>query len=382
MVKKLKKKPRVCFVLNIAPIYRKALLESLDSCVKVDFFFTAGDSDMQIAVLTDISELSGFKGYLKNKFKGIKLVYQTGWFKLLFGKYDAFILTGNTGIRSNWMLAILARLSGKKVYLWSHGLHGAESFIERTKKLSLMKIASGLLLYGHYGKSKLIKQGYPAKKMTVVYNSLDTASQKLLRGREENKLFLRNYFATDAPIALFLGRLTPQKSLHILIEAIGVLKLQKIECNAIIVGAGEIELSLRDKCKEVGVEDNFWFYGDCYDESMLATLLKCSTICVSPGNVGLTAMHALTYGIPVITHSTLTKQVPEFEAIIKGVTGDFFRYNDSIALADIMHVWIQKLADPKAKQECQEACYKMIDNCYNTESQTSIIEARILADFR
>ncbi len=369
-------------MLNIVPLYRKALLESLDSNEKVNFFFTAGDSDMHISVLTNIPALSGFKGYLHNKFSGIKLIYQRGWFKLLFGKYDAFILTGNPGIRSNWMLALAARMLGKKVYLWSHGLYGSESMVERSKIISFAKLVSGVMLYGNYGRANLAKRGYPQHKMSVIYNSLDTTSQRAFRDREEDGLFLRNYFATKAPIAIFLGRLTPQKSLHLLIEAVGILKAQGVECNAIIVGSGEMELVLREKCKEVGVEDNIWFYGDCYDESMLATLLKCSSLCISPGNVGLTAMHALSYGIPVITHSAFVKQMPEFEAVIKGVTGDFFRYNDSVSLAEVMDTWIKKLSDPKNQEVCRKACYKVIDTRYNTERQTELIVERILADLR
>ncbi len=376
------RRPRVCFVLNIAPHYRKALLEELDKEERVHYFFVSGSQDMQISRLTDITKLSGFKGYLSNKFSGVKLIYQRGWMKHLFGGYDMFILTGNPGIRSNWLLTIAARLMGKKVYLWTHGLYGGENFIERQKKLLYMRLANGALLYGNFGRMKSAQAGYPRKKMKIVYNSLDTALQLPLRERKEDKAFLRNYFATDAPIAIFIGRLTPQKSLDVLIESIGILKMQGVECNAIIVGSGELEMSLRKRCEEVGVEDNIWFYGDCYDEGMIATLLKCSTICISPGNVGLTAMHAMAYGVPVITHSSLSLQMPEFEAVIKGVTGDFFKYGDSIGLSECMSEWFVKLSDATQREECRKACYNVIDTKYNTSSQARRITKAVLAEFR
>ena len=55
---------------------------------------------------------------------------------------------------------------------------------------------------------------------------------------------------------------------------------------------------------------------------------------VSPGNVGLTAMHALVYGIPVISHSNAAAQMPEFEAITPGLTGELFKENDVFSLCE------------------------------------------------
>lgn len=369
-------------MLNVAPLYRRALLQRLDESNCVDFFFCAGDTDMQITSLMDISTLSGFKYYLKSKFNGAKLIWQEGWFKLLFGRYDCFILTGNPGIRSNWLLMILSRMMGKKVYLWSHGLYGNESFWQKRKNLLYMRMASGLFLYGNYGKAVLKKVGYPQKKITVIYNSLDTVTQTALRSRAEQSLFIRNYFGDDSPVVIFLGRLTPQKSLHLLIEALGVLKAQNVKCNALIVGSGSCEQQLRERAESIDVLDRIWFYGDCYDEDMIATLFKSATVCVSPGNVGLTAMHALSYGVPVITHNRFSQQMPEFEAIKKGHTGDFFKYDDAISLSDLIYTWITKLSDKSKKEECAKQCQEIIDTIYNPDSQSKRIEKRILADFR
>ena len=44
------------------------------------------------------------------------------------------------------------------------------------------------------------------------------------------------------------------------------------------------------------------FQGAVFDESN-SELIYHSDLCVSPGNVGLTAIHSLTYGVPVATHT-------------------------------------------------------------------------------
>ncbi|MFI3315322.1 MAG: glycosyltransferase [Rikenellaceae bacterium] len=378
MTKNYHRKPRVLLLLNIAPTYRKAILTRLDNSEKVDFFFAASDEDMQISKLMDLTLLSGFKGYLRPKFSGTKLIWQKGWFKLLFGKYDAFVLTANGGIRSNWLLTILARIMGKKVFLWGHGLYGNESRLEKCKLLTYMNLASGMLLYGNYGKRQLLKTGYRESKIGVVYNSLNLHQQLLYRDRTENSLFIRNYFGSDAPVVVFLGRLTPQKRLDMLLEALGVLAAQNIECNAIIVGTGPLEEKLKMRAKEIGVEDNVWFYGECFDESMIATLFKNATITVSPGNVGLTAMHSLSYGVPVITHNYFCKQMPEFEAIKAGYSGDFFKFGDSISLADTIHKWLDIMGDSERRKQISINCKGMIDNKYNPEFSANKIETFLL----
>ena len=75
--------------------------------------------------------------------------------------------------------------------------------------------------------------------------------------------------------------------------------------------------------------NNGWlhFYGATYDEIELANLIYHSDLCVSPGNIGLTAIHSLTYGTPVASHSNFINQMPEVEIIEEGVNGFFFQEN-------------------------------------------------------
>ena len=54
---------------------------------------------------------------------------------------------------------------------------------------------------------------------------------------------------------------------------------------------------------------------------------------VSPGNVGLNAVHALSYGTPVITHNNVNNQMPEHETIIENFNGCFHKENDINSIA-------------------------------------------------
>ena len=76
------------------------------------------------------------------------------------------------------------------------------------------------------------------------------------------------------------------------------------------------------------LNQNVCFFGPCYDEFEIGMLIYNAALCVSPGNVGLTAIHSLSYGTPVISHNDFKHQMPEFEAIVPGETGAFFIAND------------------------------------------------------
>ena len=70
------------------------------------------------------------------------------------------------------------------------------------------------------------------------------------------------------------------------------------------------------------------FYGKTYNESELSKLIYSSDLMVSPGNTGLNAVHALSYGTPVGTHNNFNNQMPEAAIIEDKITGFFFNEDD------------------------------------------------------
>ena len=97
------------------------------------------------------------------------------------------------------------------------------------------------------------------------------------------------------------------------------------------------------------------FFGPCYDESKIAELIFNADICLSPGNAGLTSIHVLTYGTPVITHNNSVHQMPEFESIIDGKNGTFFEENNLDDMIRVVSEWLYHY--PSKIQEIIDACY-------------------------
>lgn len=344
---------KVCCVFNIAPSYRKAIYELMQEELDVDFY--CGDHSVEgIALLPMNKEL-------RNVYKGKKLIWQKGAIRRAFTqRYDAYILTGNAGIRSNWIIALLARLTGRKVYLWAHGLKGNESRSELYKNLWYMRLAGNALLYGEKAQKRLAQHGFT--RTTVIYNSLDYDSQLAIRNRANNETLLHDHFNNKLPVICFLGRVNAAKKIDMLLQAI-----VDIECNLIIVGSGPEEERLRAMAAELGITNKVWFHGKCYDEDVIGNILKGSAATVNPGSIGLTAIHSLMFGTPVITHDNLTSQFPEAEVIIDGVTGYYYREG---SIESLHQTILKAIGSPKQS----EACYEIIEKKYNPHVQIEIMK--------
>ncbi len=119
------------------------------------------------------------------------------------------------------------------------------------------------------------------------------------------------------------------KKLDLLLEAINSINEETPKINLIIIGDGPERKDL--EIKGISGIENQWlhFTGACYDEEEIGKYLSKSDLCVSPGNVGLTAVHSLSFGTPVCTHDNMSNQMPEAGAIQDGYNGFFFRENDS-----------------------------------------------------
>lgn len=63
-------------------------------------------------------------------------------------------------------------------------------------------------------------------------------------------------------------------------------------------------------------------------------------MCVCPAAVGLTAIHALSYGCPVISNDNVETQMPEFESIVEGETGSLFKENDIEDLVEKLNIGV------------------------------------------
>ena len=361
------KKEKIAFILNYAPHYRLFIYNLLARNINIDFYF--GDIPNSNIKKIRYEELLGFK----KEFKTItykSFYWYVSSISLIFKSYNKFVLTGDPQILSNWIFLIIARMMNKKTYLWTHGLYGKETKIQKRIKLIYFKLASKLLLYGDYSKNLLIHDGFKEEDLIVIYNSLDFEKQKnILSTLIKSDRYIK-YFQNNNPILFYIGRIQKSKKLEQILEAMNILKSQNINTNFVLIGGKDIDYDFDQKVKENNLENLVWQVGPIYDEMIISQYIYDADICVSPGNVGLTALHSLAYGTPVITHNNFTKQMPEFETILDGVNGLFFKENDVNDLANK----IKKLI---SKENRKDEVSRVIDEKWNPNNQIKIFKSQL-----
>jgi glycosyltransferase involved in cell wall biosynthesis len=313
--------------------------------------------------------LSNFKGELNNIKIFSAIYWQKGAVSLFFKKYDKYIVLGEYYCISTWCILFLCRFSRKKIYLWSHGWYGNENFIKKVIKKVFFNLSDGLFLYGNHAKKLMVKEGFKSKNLHVVNNSLNYDEQLIVRKKLQSSNIYSLYFKNDFPVIIFIGRLTKVKKLEQLISAVRILKERDVDVNLVFIGTGTEDVNLKCILHKIGFND-FWFYGACYEEEKIGELIYNATICISPGNVGLTAMHSLVYGTPVITHSDFENQMPEFEAIDEGVSGSFFLKDSEIDLVNKIIYW---LSNSQSRQSIRDNCFEIIDRKFNPHFQLEVI---------
>jgi glycosyltransferase involved in cell wall biosynthesis len=258
--------------------------------------------------------------------------WQSGLLRLACSKeHDVHVYWGEAHRLSTWASVIISRLTGKQVVFWTHGIYGNEGFIKRHIRVLFYRMADALLLYSDYGKRVLVEHGFKPSNLYVIKNSLDSRLQNehynsSLESVGRVKL---QYFSEQDRVIVFVGRIEPQKRLNLLLDVLSKLKAKGGQSyKLLLIGDGSHSAELIELARHYDLDEDVHFYGACYDDEILAPLIMMADVCVSPGEVGLTAMHSLIYGTPVITHDNFSEQMPEFEVIVLQKSGAFYRFDD------------------------------------------------------
>lgn len=361
---------KLCLIFNTAPLYRASIYCKIDEEYDCKWLFGPKRDDikeMDFNLLKDVSFYSLFG-------KASRFSIKRGMLKYLFKKeYQTYLMYPEVHSLTDWAFFFLAFtfFKKKKIYLWTHGWYGKESKVQSALKKWLFKHATGIFSYSNYARELMIKNGIDADKIYTIHNSLDYDKQLVLRGKLQESNIYKGHFGNDYPTIIFIGRLTKVKKLDMLLTAVAELNKGEEKYNLVFVGDGVEKEGLERRTEELQLKAHVWFYGACYDEKQNAELIYNADLCVAPGNVGLTAIHTMVFGTPVITHNAFEWQMPEFEAIQEGVTGLFFEQDNIQSLAAQIEKWFSE--KNSKREEVRQACYQIIDTSWNPYYQMEMI---------
>lgn len=356
---------------NFAQHYREDIFLLIDHFFQVDFLFGKKLGDIKEM---DTSKLHGEVRKV-DYYRWHGLWWQRGVLTMDVKPYGTFLMLGQPRNLSSWLFYMRLRLfhPRKKLYFWSHGWYGKESRLEKMVKKVFFRLPNGgTFLYGNYARNLMIKEGFNPEKLFVIHNSLAYDKQLALRGKLQKGSIYQDHFGNDNPNLFFVGRLTKVKQLDMALKALKKCKETGYDYNLTFIGDGEAKEKLMKLKEDLGLTDRVWFYGACYDEAELGRMIYNADLCVSPGNVGLTAMHSMVFGTPVITHNDFPHQMPEFEAIHEDVTGGFFEYGSIDSLANSIVKWF--VEHDGQREVVRQACYNEIDTQWTPKFQIEVLK--------
>ena len=373
-------KPRVVIQYPFIPLYRIPVFRKLAESDKYDYIYWAGmqspDKYLRSAFAESglpLEEVPLQTIRIPIVKKVLEFQFSAIW-KLIKNRPDVYIILANPNSISSWMCMLAARLMGCVVLAWSHGfLSDENSFKNKLRKL-YYRIPHGHLLYGNKAKEIMIKRGFNRDKLDVIYNSLDYEKQAVLREKQDKERRASVRKDLNIPetgiLLIAIGRLMSKLKIDQAIEGIKCLNNQQKNVYLLVIGDGPERENLTKKAEALGISDKVIFYGACHNEEILSQLFNAADICVVMGKVGLSAMHALGYGIPLVTNNNLDKHFPEIEAITENETGWFFAEDDIESFANM-------IKPVEYRGECYKKCIKVIEDRYTPAKQSKLIENAI-----
>ena len=275
------------------------------------------------------------------------------------------ILEGSFTLLTNWLAIMVAKLTGKRVLLYGHGwprrAHGLREWV----RLVFYNLAEGLLIYGRRARQIGIENGFDPSKLYVVYNSLnekDLLYQRRLVTEERCQALKKELFGKEAswPLLICVGRLTAAKQLDLLLAAVKQMRGHGQDLNILLVGDGPEREALQEQAKKEGLSAHFT--GAVHNEVSLSIYFSAADATVIPGAAGLTVIHSLAYGTPVITHDDMNSQGPEAEAVLSGETGFYYLKGDVDSLVRSINETLSQL--PRG-ETTRRKCISIVDKYYN-----------------
>ena len=353
------------------PVFKKMLLNR-----EIRFHIYSDNKSNLTSIKTFEQELNEGWSRINNYWFGKNLLFQPAIIKNAFmGKEDVVIYLGNMWFISTWIAAIIARLSGKKILMWTHGVRKLERNLRGVCRLCFYRLADGLLLYGHRARRLLVESGYPEEKMYVIYNSLDYDRQKEIAStltiQSRSVIRLSLFTWPELPILLVLGRMVDRVNYPFILKVVKKLHEMNFQVNLLIVGDGPLRGKVTDLVEKFNLEEFVHLYGSCYDEIVLGPLINAADITVGPGSIGLSCIHSLVYGTPVFSHDDPDGELgPEFEVVNDGVNGGVFEKGNEYDCAIKIKDWLEKHPDRK---NVEEICRNSILPYYTPDYQVQEI---------
>jgi len=235
-------------------------------------------------------------------------------------------------------LALARQRRGQRVGLWGH----IGSYVNESSRLDavierrMLRQADHVFAYTQGGRDAAHAQGVDPDAVTTVMNTIDTetlvAAAETLGDAEADE-FRELHGMTDGKVLGFVGALDESKRINFLVKVLDELWAIDPAIKLIVGGTGPdsamFDLAVsRKQVIRLG-------YAGTRDKALIA---RVSEALVMPGRIGLIAVDALAFGLPILS-TTWRRHSPEIDYLVEGVDRFTFR-DDPRAYAYSVTDWL------------------------------------------
>jgi glycosyltransferase involved in cell wall biosynthesis/GT2 family glycosyltransferase len=252
-----------------------------------------------------------------------RIAWSTGAWTVARSGYDVATMGFHLHDLGIWLVILARLLTGRPrialsghYQLWSDG-DPITNFKCALRRI-LARMADAVLPYTEGGGAACRKAGVPKDRIFVIRNTIDVerARRALAQVTSTDIQAWRDSLGiADAPIFLFVGAFYPAKRIDLAARAVAMLRDQGRDCVFVAIGDGGERARIEAAFPPAsGVR----FLRAEFNETRLAVAFAAAHAVVVPDAVGLIAVHALSYGVPVVTCATGTAHGPEIEYLADG----------------------------------------------------------------
>lgn len=345
---------RIIVLQPALPNYRIDFFERLYSLYGNNF--TVYYSPMEMGALTD--EGAQFKwaepiGPIVHPIKGVE--WQCRAIRIPIRKGDVVVVCGAPRTLSTLAVLLIARAKGAKTIWWGQYWGANSTELKKKIRMLISRISDHILFYTDQEVIKYNGDNTNPKPAGALNNGISVSSIKKYRSAYDPVKRTKNI--------LFIGRLTKKANLNLLIDSISDERLKDFALQ--VIGEGKEEEKLRQLAKSKGVEHKVFWHGGTSDERVIGSIANQCSVFAYPGQVGLSLIHAMAYGLPCIIHNNRKRHMPEIAAFEENVTGSTFCEGSSQSLATSL---AELMLNDEKKLQFSINSTSIVDEDFNTES--------------
>lgn len=246
------------------------------------------------------------------------------------GKYDLLILEQAVrNLETFWLASTTRR---EHLAFWGHGRTYTEtrSQAQETVKQWLTQRGSWFFSYTEGGRDFVSAAGFPADRVTVVQNTVDTAALRRDLGSIADREIVdfRKTHRLGHHVGLHLGGLDESKRVPMLLDIAAAMHQSDPDFTLLVVGAGSDSQLVTTAA---GSSSYVRYLGPLFGRAK-ALALASADVLLNPGRVGLIAVDSFVSGVPIVT-TAWNRHAPEFEYLRPGRTA-VVAADDSAAVAN------------------------------------------------